>query len=149
MLSRPRPQLTLGRCDNGNLESIHFHNCHILHHKVSTCIHIYHGMIILSTIMIVMNPTYFLPKKENAAKPPQADSLQQSSPVTYESNNGHIVCVGGTFHAKILATSFIAMIGITSIFFSKAARTLGQLLASLFIRLYLNHWVPHGVHNHR
>ena len=45
--------------------------------------------------------------------------------------------------------SFIAMIGITSISFSKAARTLGQLLASLFIRLYLNHWVSHGVHNYR
>ena len=41
------------------------------------------------------------------------------------------------------------MIGITSISFSKAARTLGQLLASLFIRLYLNHWVSHGVHNYR
>ena len=54
-----------------------------------------------------------------------------------------------TFHATILAMSFIAKIGITSISFSKAARTLGQLLASLFIRLYLNHRVPYGVHNYR
>ena len=46
-------------------------------------------------------------------------------------------------------TYFITMIRITSISFSNAARTLGQLLASLFIRLYLNHRVPHGVHNYR
>ena len=57
---------------------------------------------------------------------------------------------GGTLHAWILATYFIAMMEITSISFSKAAWTLGQLLASLLIRLYLNqHWVPHGVHNYR
>lgn len=60
---------------------------------------------------------------------------------------------GGMFHAEIHATYifhyYCTMIGITSISFFNAARTLGQLLASLFIRLYLNHWFPHGVYNYR